>query len=252
MTQVALKLVGKEIHELKLPEPDEYLMENIKWGRLDAIFTPAFWATQMWQVMDTHQATHYQLGKTLKEEVAACLLGGHGIPAEVGIKAYEAIRDSGILEKKIITEKDVNQILSKPLPMNGKQVKYRFVNQKSRYLSRSLNALSEHTPSSDDHIYFRDWLANNLLGVGMKTASWVTRNYLKSDQVAILDIHIIRAGLFIGLFDHTHKVTRDYKYMEEQFLLFSHHLKAKPSILDDLMWKQIKSASSVLHNLTKH
>ncbi|MDZ3993341.1 hypothetical protein PspTeo4_24872 [Pseudomonas sp. Teo4] len=39
----------------------------------------------------------------------------------------------------------------------------------------------------------RDWLLE-LPGIGYKTASWVARNWLDADDVAILDIHILRAG----------------------------------------------------------
>lgn len=34
--------------------------------------------------------------------------------------------------------------------------------------------------------------------IGPKTASWIVRNYRKSDCVAIIDIHIHRAGLLAG------------------------------------------------------
>jgi endonuclease III len=40
----------------------------------------------------------------------------------------------------------------------------------------------------------------SLPGIGPKTASWIARNWLDADDVAILDIHIMRVGQVIGLF----------------------------------------------------
>ncbi|WP_198137890.1 hypothetical protein [Verminephrobacter eiseniae] len=37
----------------------------------------------------------YKLGRTLAQEVAACLLGGHGIPAPVGLAAYKRLHERG-------------------------------------------------------------------------------------------------------------------------------------------------------------
>jgi endonuclease III len=42
-------------------------------------------------------------------------------------------------------------------------------------------------------------------GIGPKTASWIVRNVMGSDDVAIIDIHILRActgmGVFLRTFD---------------------------------------------------
>jgi thermostable 8-oxoguanine DNA glycosylase len=77
-------------------------------------------------------------------------------------------------------------------------------------------------------------------GIGPKTASWITRNWLGCDQVAILDIHIIRAGLLIGLFKVDQKVERDYEAMEARFLAFAKALDVRPSLLDAVMWRSMR------------
>ncbi|MGY3221470.1 thermostable 8-oxoguanine DNA glycosylase [Bradyrhizobium sp. USDA 4512] len=77
-------------------------------------------------------------------------------------------------------------------------------------------------------------------GVGPKTASWITRNWLGSDEVAILDIHIIRAGVLIGLFGRQQSVPRDYDVMEARFLAFAAALNVRPSLLDAVMWREMR------------
>ena len=76
--------------------------------------------------------------------------------------------------------------------------------------------------------------------IGPKTASWITRNWLGSDDVAILDIHIIRAGVLIGLFDRRQKVPKDYDAMEARFLEFAAALQVRPSLLDAVMWREMR------------
>ena len=66
----------------------------------------------------------YRLGRTLAEEFAACLLGGHGIPAPVGIAAYERLRERGILCGAGASEQQLEALLrgtrSKSLPFDDR------------------------------------------------------------------------------------------------------------------------------------
>ncbi|MGK7863061.1 hypothetical protein [Falsiroseomonas sp. E2-1-a4] len=60
-----------------------------------------------------------------------------------------------------------------------------------------------------------------LNGIGPTTASWIARNWLGAASVAILDIHVIRAGQLIGLFEQEVRLPRDYFGMERRFLDFA-------------------------------
>ena len=68
-----------------------------------------------------------------------------------------------------------------------------------------------------------------LPGIGPKTASWVARNWLAADDVAILDIHILRAGLLGGFLTPQLTVERHYLELEEEFLRFSAAIGTRPS-----------------------
>lgn len=81
-----------------------------------------------------------------------------------------------------------------------------------------------------------------LPGVGYKTASWVARNWLDADDVAILDIHILRAGVVGGFLDSDLTVERNYEALEDQFLAFSTGLGVRASELDAVIWLEMASA----------
>ena len=89
----------------------------------------------------------------------------------------------------------------------------------------------------------REWLIQ-LPGIGPKTASWVARNWMDADDVAILDIHIMRVGQAINLFPRNFTVERHYTELEALFLAFSRALDVRPSELDAVVWYEMASSST--------
>jgi thermostable 8-oxoguanine DNA glycosylase len=81
-----------------------------------------------------------------------------------------------------------------------------------------------------------------LPGVGPKTASWVARNWMDADDVAILDIHIVRVGRSIGIFPQDLTVERHYFDLESLFLRFSQALDVRASELDAVIWYEMASS----------
>src|SRR5687768_5170509 len=113
--QESLALIRGELRRLLLPDPESTLMPGLPWRRHDEIFTPAYWAAQTWMYAE-EAPDHYRLGRTLEEEVLACLLGGHGIPAEVGLAAFERIR--GIIHaspESLLEDAAIEAVLAEPL-----------------------------------------------------------------------------------------------------------------------------------------
>ncbi len=108
--------------------------------------------------------------------------------------------------------------------------------------------LSQNQPPTEDDLEFRRWLLQ-LGGIGPKTASWITRNWLRSDRVAIIDIHIQRAGLLMGLYNLKQSPAKEYFDMEDRFLAFANCLGVKASILDALIWRRMKDAGSLVFTL---
>lgn len=228
-----------------LPNPETLAMPGVRWGRPDVLFTPAYWRFQLQLCPELQQVGAHRLGQSFREEVVACLLGGHGIPAEVGLAAFSAIRCSGLLAPdRNPTQDAIHAILARSLPLpSGRCVHYRFARRKSAFVSSFLCS-REPVPNDQSHTVVRQWLVK-FNGIGLKTASWVIRNWFDSDDVAILDVHIYRAGLMAGVFHEGQSLSRRYLELEQRFLEFCRAINARPSALDALIWRQMRRAAKL-------
>jgi N-glycosylase/DNA lyase len=243
-------LMGQTIRKIvsTLPNPEKELMNGVKWGRCDQFFTPAYWKLQYHLNEDCFCNAYYRIGENLLEEICACILGGYGMKSEIGIMAFERLRDRGVLIPGS-SSNEIEGLLASPMRLgDGRMVRYRFPRQKSKYIADLLNKPDVDDIPVDNDISLRGWLLS-VKGIGMKTASWITRNWLDSDQVAILDVHIHRAGLIAGFFESNYCIIKDYALMERKFLDFSRALQVNSANLDSLMWLQLKEANSIAINI---
>jgi N-glycosylase/DNA lyase len=242
--QIISAILGDKVRRLRLPDAQKIIMPGVTWGSFDQFFTPAYWVSQLWMLGDDPVALSYKLGRTLKEETAVCLLGGHGITAEMCLAAYAALRNKGILYKEVVSREEIASILKGKISFGTRSFRYRFPNKKAEFLAPALNALTNETPSVCDHKLFRNWFLR-FAGIGLKTASWITRNWLNSGSVAILDIHVVRCGQLCGLFRRDHNPTRHYFEMEAIYLDFAHRIRADAAKLDVLIWQHMRQASTL-------
>lgn len=236
------------VFNVELPTPEAEVIPGVQWGAMEAFPTPAYWAYQVYARRLTGDRINYKLGTTLKEEVGACLLGGHGIPANVGLAAFHHVKDRGAFLEQPPSEETLLEWLREPLEIEGRLVHYRFAKQKARYLCAALQKLATERPPVESGKALRDWLLD-VPGIGYKTASWVARNWLDADDVAILDIHILRAGLLGKFFETNLTVERHYLELEEQFIRFSKGLGVRASELDALMWLEMMSSPMTVHSI---
>ncbi|WP_230482924.1 8-oxoguanine DNA glycosylase [Sphingomonas sp. Leaf21] len=237
--QKIIAIIGGETKSMHLPPPNQRVGNGwLEWGGADEIGSPAYWASQAWMWGEEYP-THYKLGRTLREELLACLLGGYGIPAEVGLAAYERLNavdreDPARLECTAAA----TELLSAPLQVAGRQVRYRFAAQKGRYVAAALAGLAAVDEEADD-VNLRDALTA-LPGVGPKTASWIVRNWRESDRVSILDVHIVRAARMLHLFEPGWRVERQYGLMEAAYLKFAAAIGSRAALLDSVMWMTMR------------
>lgn len=82
-----------------------------------------------------------------------------------------------------------------------------------------------------------------LRGIGPKTASWIVRNHLGADDVAILDVHITRACVAAGVFPEDADPRRDYFGLETRFLAFCAAIDEPARRLDAIMWDCMRRIS---------
>lgn len=203
--------------------------------------TPSYWVLQChlrsWHV-DTPSLA---IGENLREETVSCLLGGYGIPAEVGLAAFYRLKELGLTAPdRCPSESEIFAVLSRPLKIKDRTVHYRFARQKSAYIAEALRKLSSKEEMPQDALGLREWLLA-IPGIGLKTASWIVRNILKAGNVAIIDIHIQRAGVKAGFFLTNWTPSKDYLKMEQAFLEFATASAVPAQALDAIIWNQMRA-----------
>lgn len=241
--QIMYAHIAGEDRELTLPPVDDEVLPGIPWGAVDELMTPAYWRGQAWQHTESGSFCDFRLGRSLEEEVAACLLGGWGMPAELALAAYARIRDRELLHAGT-TAQELENVLSEPFVYQGRERKYRFIKQKARYLSVCLARLDGFVPPADS-ISLRDRLSE-LPGIGLKTASWIVRNLRPESEVAILDIHILRVGHHLGLFPEHWQPSTHYRQLEDRFVTFARAIGVSAATLDGLMWDHMRRLSAIM------
>jgi N-glycosylase/DNA lyase len=243
-------LRGTEIVRRAAPMPEAFVLPGLKWGKPTVLFTPAYWMTQYWMAEDSFPEGCHRFGGSLEEEVVACLLGGHGISSEIGFAAFQRLRDSGLLADPNPRLEDLSNSLREPLDISGRKRTYRFWSQKARYILSALRSLRERPIPTEPARALRDQLIK-LPGIGLKTGSWIVRNWSGSNDVAILDVHIVRAGRLMGLYSSAQRVDKEYFEMEHIFLKLTKAMKTGTANLDSLIWRQMRSSPRLVASLLR-
>lgn len=222
----------------RMPSSDARLSSGIVWGRFDELFTAAYWCGQAWQAALHGRYPDLRLGNSLAEEMAACLLGGYGMPAEVGLAAFRRLRDRDLLSGTPSAEV-IERHLSEPFSISGRSVHYRFPRQKASYLEVCLSDAAKLDEVSLDDAALREALTG-MPGIGLKTASWIVRNRRRSLSVAVVDVHILRAGRLLGLFGEHESPQRHYLSLESRFVELAEEIEAPTWLLDAVMWQHMR------------
>ncbi len=225
---------GERFH-CSIPDPDVELMPEVRWGNAAEILTPAFWRFRYITDHSIRERKNYRLGDTLREEVVACLLGGHGIVGEIGLAAFERLRSCGIIDQSQPSQLEIEAVLQEPMLVNDRTIRYRFPKQKAKYIAAALRFLDLHPVPETGARELREWLTQ-IPGIGFKTGAWIVRNWSDSDEVAILDIHIHRAGVIAGFYAPNDDISRRYRAMERTFLDFADAVNVPAGILDNQIW----------------
>jgi thermostable 8-oxoguanine DNA glycosylase len=180
----------------------------------------------------------------LEEEIGFCLLGGYGIRMEIAAAYFRRLKSHGVFEQTA-TENEILQLLMMPVCLDGHQARYRFPRQRAHRLYSAIHDLASMELNTSDAVTLRNQL-QSLEGVGPKTASWIVRNWLGADSVAILDIHVLRAGWTMGLFERARRLPQHYPELEQRFILFAERLQLRASVLDAVMWTDMRKFGSRL------
>lgn len=224
-------------------DTQQEILPGIPWGDYNLLFTPAYWKLQYVLYEKLNREITYKLGSNILEEIVACLLGGFGFKSELGLAAFDRLKKSNSLKPNTHFD-EIRSHLKTPFTIDNKLVHYRFYNQKAYYIYDFLSREDLSNIPIHNDIQLRKWLMT-IKGIGPKTASWITRNYLNSENVAIIDIHIYRAGIISGFISKKLNMQKDYFEIEKSFINFCNAIKVKPSKMDALMWIQMKNSNRI-------
>lgn len=252
MTQIVALVSRHGSLQRELPDPHHLLLTGVRWGAVEEFPTPAYW---------TQQALRHRLdrldgappaasGRSLAEEVGASLLGGPGIPAAVGLAAFARIRERGAFVQPGVCETTLTAWLSEPLDVEGKALGFRFAAQKAKHLAAVMPALLS-APDFEAGQEVRNWLME-LPGVGPKTASAIVRGWSASEDVALLDVHLLRVGQVIGLFPRKLTVERHYLEAEARLLKLCAAMEVRPSELEAVVAAEMSRSPETARFLVDH
>lgn len=245
MGRLVSLLVNGILVEREMPDATSEVLPGVVWGDPWTVFTPSYWLAHAWMSeVDGKPTERYSVKHGLVGELGFCLLGGFGITAELATAAYNRCWQAGLFSRYETRQEAWVAELSEPLQVGTRYIRYRYPNQKSRFLACAMEYVRHNELRTDSGLALREQLIN-IPGVGYKIASWVARNVLDSDEIAILDIHLLRAGRLCGLFTPEQRVDRHYKEMESRFLLFCEKLRLRPAALDCLIWENMRSAGGL-------
>lgn len=169
-----------------------------------------------------------------------CLLGGYGVTAESATVTYNALL-TFFDESESVDEAELFEFLRRPLLYpDGQLRRYRFPGQRAR---RIAGALQQFRGGADEFDLPPLELRQRLLafeGIGPKTASWIVRNVTGSDEVAIIDIWVVRALRAVGIFPTEWEPARHYQALESTFLQFATQAGVSAAALDLCIWEEAR------------
>jgi N-glycosylase/DNA lyase len=158
---------------------------------------PKFHEARKWHEMSENE---------LWQELCLCILSSN-VPYELAKSAFRHLTRVGYLEQKWIIEvpnsrKIIAEELQKPLylprKIDGSLRKYRFPNVRSRDIcetakiaSSKENWISNLLADSSSEIEARNYLVRKASGIGFKEASHFLRNIKYSNELAIIDSHVL-------------------------------------------------------------
>lgn len=222
-----------------------HILPGVPMGREDQLLTPAYWK---WRCSVGEEEGHDYIsrGGTLEDEVIFCILGGFGIKMEINDAFFRHLKAQGALSTESpASEGEILTLLWQAIDVDGRPHRYRFPQQRAYRIAKAIEFLRDWDPSGLTDLQFRDTLCT-MPGVGPKTASWITRNWRGAETVAILDIHVMRAGWYLGIFELNSQLPRDYSKLEAKFLHFAEMLDVRPAVLDAVMWSDMRIFGSRL------
>jgi thermostable 8-oxoguanine DNA glycosylase len=184
----------------------------------------------------------------LEHELLFCILGGHGVSFELARSAAAKLRELDVFAREWeqqVLEDRVREELERPqfspLRNDGSFRRYRFPSRKAFLVAGAASWVNRHRPLAEwlraigSEEGRREFMCQ-CPGVGLKSASWLLRNAGLAQNLAVIDIHVLRALTAAGRINGV-RLPHDYLAVENQFLEWCAELAAPPAAMDLLLWE---------------
>lgn len=193
------------------------------------------------------------------KELCFCLLSGN-VAFELVKSTIDVLEQKGFLDYDwIVTEKNSQELMFRlfngpnfePKKKNGELRKYRYPNKRSRQITEaakiiySNSSIKELLEQSSSEVEIRNYLSENIPGLGIKESSHFLRNIGFSNSLAIIDVHVLnflKQNRFV-LWKNSSLTTKKYCKLETilQNLAGFHNLDL--AIFDLAIWYFMRSMS---------
>ena len=184
----------------------------------------------------------------LRQELIFCLLGGHGVTFELARSATDVVLALDPFDPSWATEPLCATVLDElaaqkfdPRRADGSLRRYRYPARKAVLVSAAIGWYHEQgelggkLEAIEKEHERRVWLCG-CPGIGPKSASWFLRNTGHAAQLAILDVHILRALKAAERIGEVH-LPRDYDEVEARFQSWCQELGASVAGFDLFLWR---------------
>lgn len=184
----------------------------------------------------------------LYDEIVFCLLSGHGVPFELALSAARHLAAFSVFSRRR-TDPELRDLVFaelsrpqfEPRRNDGNFRRFRYPMRKAGLIVSARRWLLDRGTLYDRLRSIPDERARRTFltpcpGVGLKTASWLLRNAGLAHELAVLDVHVLRAMDAQGRLGAM-RLPRDYERIEEAFLAWCRELQAPPAAFDLFLWE---------------
>ena len=170
---------------------------------------------------------------------------------EIALEFSKEIRKQNFLkiqynkeEYESLVEK-LEILLTTPLKINGAMVKYRFSKSRAKLIAYNLIHLGHDfnlkniLENSINIFEVRTLLIKNIKGFGPKQSSHFLRNIGYSNDIAVLDVHILRYMSIQGIISDANKSISSlklYEKLESLLIDFLKFMKYPIGLIDQAIW----------------
>ncbi len=166
-------------------------------------------------------------------ELVFCIL----TPQSRAKTCWDAVKN--LLNKNLLLKGSKNQILKELDDVRFKYKKAEYmVEARKQFLTEGKISIKSQISRFSDVYDAREWLAQNVKGIGYKEAGHFLRNIGLGENLAILDRHILKNLKFLGIIKEIPSSLSRKKYfeIEKKMKELAEKVKIPMSHLDLVMW----------------